>query len=92
MTNIKQGDHKFYTGDDENNPETVITFEDKGDDVLDITHTGVPSELGGRGLGTSLVEAVVKHARENNKSVVATCPFAATVIEKHPEFQDVYKK
>ncbi|MDU6732307.1 MAG: N-acetyltransferase, partial [Staphylococcus epidermidis] len=23
---IKQGDHKFYVGNDENNPKAVITF------------------------------------------------------------------
>ena len=24
---IKQGDHKFYVGNDENNPKAVITFK-----------------------------------------------------------------
>ena len=25
---IKQGDHKFYVGEDENNPQAVITFKE----------------------------------------------------------------
>lgn len=91
MADIKQGDYKFYTGEDENNPETVITYNDVSDDQIEINHTGVPSEMGGQGLGTALVEAVVNYARDNGKKVSATCPFAAKVIEKHPEFQDVYK-
>ena len=38
--------------------------------------TGVSDELGGQGLGTKLVDAVVEHARQNNLKIIASCPFA----------------
>ena len=47
---IKQGDHKFYVGEDENNPQAVITFKVDNNEI-DIDHTGVSDELGGQGLG-----------------------------------------
>lgn len=90
MAEIKQGTNKFYIGDDENNPQAQITFNQQNDQQIDIDHTGVPEEMGGQGIGSQLVKAVVDYARENNLKVSATCPFAKNVIEKHDEYQDVY--
>ncbi|MDW3977819.1 GNAT family N-acetyltransferase [Staphylococcus saprophyticus] len=90
MAEIKQGTNKFYIGDDENNPQAQITFNQQNDNQIDIDHTGVPEEMGGQGIGSQLVKAVVDHARDNNLKVSATCPFAKSVIEKHDEYQDVY--
>ncbi|MEB8127268.1 N-acetyltransferase [Staphylococcus succinus] len=90
MAEIKQGTNKFYIGDDENNPQAEITFQSQDDNQIDINHTGVPDELGGQGIGSSLVKSVVDYARDNDLKVVASCPFAKNVIEKNPEYQDVY--
>ncbi|OEL04346.1 GNAT family N-acetyltransferase [Staphylococcus casei] len=90
MAEIKQGTNKFYIGDDENNPQAEITFQSQDDNKIDINHTGVPDELGGQGIGSSLVKAVVDYARDNDLKVVASCPFAKNVIEKNSEYQDVY--
>ncbi|MDH9161937.1 N-acetyltransferase [Staphylococcus succinus] len=90
MAEIKQGTNKFYIGDDENNPQAEITFQSQDDNQIDINHTGVPDELGGQGIGSSLVKSVVDYARDNDLKVVASCPFAKSVIEKNPEYQDVY--
>ena len=48
--------------------------------------------MGGQGIGTQLVSAVVDYARDNNLKVQADCPFAKSVFEKHEDFQDVYAK
>ena len=53
------------------------------------THTLVPPELGGRGLGTALIRAGLKSARERGLKVVPHCPFFAAYIRKHPEEQDL---
>lgn len=90
MAEIKQGTNKFYIGDDENNPQAQITFNQQNDNQINIDHTGVPEEMGGQGIGSQLVKAVVDYARGNNLKVSATCPFAKSVIEKHDEYQDVY--
>lgn len=90
MAEIKQGNHKFYIGDNENDPQAQITYVDINEDQIDIDHTGVPDELGGQGIGSQLVESVINYARDNHLKVSATCPFAKKVIEKHDEYQDVY--
>ncbi|MBM6356828.1 GNAT family N-acetyltransferase [Staphylococcus epidermidis] len=90
VAEIKQGDHKFYVGDDENNPKAVITFKEVDNNEIDIDHTGVSDELGGQGLGKKLVNRVVEHARENNLKIIASCPFAKNVLEKDDHAQDVY--
>lgn len=90
MAEIKQGNNKFYIGENENDPQAQITYVTVNDNQIDIDHTGVPDELGGQGIGSQLVGAVVKYARDNDLKVSASCPFAKKVIEKHDEYQDVY--
>ena len=63
---IKQGNQRFYVGEDENNAQAVITFKSVDNNEIDINHIGVADELGGQGLGKKLVYKVVDYARENN--------------------------
>ena len=58
---------------------------------MTITHTEVGEELAGQGIGKKLVGEAVTYARDNGLKVIATCPFAAKVMLKTPEFQDVLK-
>lgn len=87
---IKQGHNKFYVGEDENNTKAEITFDYVDNNEIDIQHTGVSEELSGQGVGKNLVKSVVDYARENNLKIVATCPFAKSVLEKDNTVQDVY--
>ena len=60
-----------------------------GEGKIVFTHTGVPQELGGRGLGSLLARAGLDHARANGLKVVPLCSFIAGYIQKHPEYQDL---
>jgi predicted GNAT family acetyltransferase len=60
-------------------------------DTIVFTHTGVPAELGGRGLGSKLVRAGLDYAREQGLRVHPLCSFVASYIEKKPEYQDLLK-
>ncbi|MFZ0666429.1 MAG: GNAT family N-acetyltransferase [Acidimicrobiales bacterium] len=51
---------------------------------LILIHTEVPEELGGRGLGGSLVRAAEDRARAENLVLVPLCPFAAKWLRDHP--------
>ena len=53
------------------------------------THTEVPPAHEGQGIGTSLVRAGLKTARERGLKVVPICPFFAAYIKKHHEEQDL---
>jgi len=58
-------------------------------DVITFVHTEVPPELGGRGVGSSLVQGALDQVRATGWKVVAQCPFVKGWIGKHPEYQDL---
>jgi uncharacterized protein len=52
---------------------------------LVLIHTGVPDELGGRGLGGKLVRASLDKARSDGLVIDPQCPFAREWLSKHPD-------
>jgi predicted GNAT family acetyltransferase len=57
--------------------------------VITFTHTEVPKELGGRGIGSQLAKGALDQVRERGLKVVPLCPFIKAYIEKNPEYQDL---
>ncbi|WP_154221943.1 GNAT family N-acetyltransferase [Marinicella rhabdoformis] len=57
--------------------------------VADYNHTIVPSDLGGRGIGTELVKYALAYARVNHWSVIPSCSFVAHYIQKNSGEQDL---
>jgi uncharacterized protein len=55
--------------------------------VLFLTHTEVPKELEGRGIGSRLVKAVFKHAESNDLKIAPICPFVKAYLQRHPEWK-----
>ena len=51
------------------------------------THTEVPPEHEGKGIGTKLILAGLEAARERGLKVIPICPFFARYIREHPEAQ-----
>lgn len=51
-----------------------------------LTHTEVPQELSGRGVGSRLAEGVFDALRRRGARVVARCPFMAAFAAKRPEY------
>lgn len=54
--------------------------------VMSITHTGVPSEIGGRGVAAELMKAALSHAESVGWTVVPACSYAAGFMTRHPEY------
>ena len=52
---------------------------------LVLVHTGVPDELGGRGIGGHLVRAAIERAERDHLTIVPYCPFARQWLHDHPE-------
>lgn len=52
---------------------------------LVMEHTEVPPQMGGRGIGSALVEAAVERARADGLGVVAECEFAAAWLRRHAD-------
>jgi uncharacterized protein len=57
--------------------------------AITFTHTEVPAELGGRGIGSRLARGALEQVRARGLKVVAECPFMAGYIAKHPEYGDL---
>jgi predicted GNAT family acetyltransferase len=69
--------------------DAFIEYAEAGPRTLDLQHTVVPEADRGRGVGSSLVEQVLRYARDHDQKVIATCPFVRAWVEGHPEYGDV---
>jgi len=67
----------------------VLDYRLNGKAIL-FLHTGVPSALEGRGLGSQLAKAGLEYARTNQLRVQSLCSFVDGYIERHPEYQDLH--
>ncbi|MCC6866347.1 MAG: N-acetyltransferase [Ignavibacteria bacterium] len=50
------------------------------------THTVVPDELKGKGIGSLLVKLALENINERNLKLKPLCPFTALYIKRHPEW------
>lgn len=65
-----------------------IEYEESGDKI-DFTHTIVPSEIGGRGIGTDLVKYALAYARVEHLKVIPSCSFVAAMMDNNEVYQDL---
>jgi predicted GNAT family acetyltransferase len=76
--------HRFTT---EVDGHTGYVEYQRADGVMVITHTIVPSAIGGRGIAGDLVRAAVEYAKGHGLKVDPQCSHADGWIRKHPEYQ-----
>lgn len=68
----------------------IAQYRRQGHDII-FTHTEVPEELEGQGVGGKLVRTALDTARAQNLEVVPLCPFVAGYIRRHQEYLDLVK-
>ncbi len=51
-----------------------------------LTHTEVPKQLQGKGIGNLLVKEVLEDINQKGLTLVPLCPFIASYIKRHPEW------
>ncbi len=66
----------------------VLAYELSGT-RMSIVHTGVPGEVGGRGIAAKLTEAAVAAARAEGWKIAPLCSYARVWFERHPEHGDL---
>lgn len=83
------------------NPERHRFEVDLGDGTLAIaeytlpagkimfTHTEVPPEHEGKGIGSALIRFALDEVRRRGLLVIPICPFFAAYMQKHAEVQDL---
>ena len=68
---------------------TAAAYYRRSPGVITFTHTEVPPELSGRGIGSQLVLGALAAVRAQGLKVVPKCPFVAAYMAKHAEFNDL---
>jgi len=58
-------------------------------EVITFTHTGVPAELEGNGIGSLIVRAGLDYAREQGFKVVPLCSFVDSYMRRKPEYENL---
>lgn len=66
-----------------------MTFSKAGKSLIIIDHTEVSDALHGKNAGKQMVAASVEYARKNALKIIPLCPFAKSVFDRIPAFQDV---
>lgn len=66
-----------------------IDYSLTSENVMHLTHTEVPKELEGKGIGKNIVEKSLCHIKEQNYTVAPKCPFIVTYLNKHPEWRSI---
>lgn len=56
---------------------------------MTIVHTGVPNEVGGRGIAAQLTATAAAAARAEGWTVVPACSYARVWFERHPDQHDL---
>ena len=87
MDNAIQHDakaHRFNTVVDDVTGHVEYEITGK---VMTLTHTIVPSAIGGRGIAGALVKAALDHARNEGWKVVPQCSYADTWMRRHPDYE-----
>ena len=62
----------------------------KGD--LALMHTFVRPEFEGKGIASALAKFALEYAKEKGLKIVVYCPFIASYLKRHPEYQSLVSK
>jgi predicted GNAT family acetyltransferase len=88
IDNTDQNQYEFHIG----KYIPKIEYIKKGNNEILLTHTEIPINLEGQGIGSALVKAVLSDIEEQGLDLVPLCPFVVGYISKHPEWKRVVKK
>src|SRR5947209_19669743 len=66
----------------------LVSYIRNGNTVI-LTHTEVPKELQGRGLGNVLARGALEQTKRSGLNVIIKCPFLTKFVERHPEYRPV---
>jgi hypothetical protein len=53
------------------------------------THTEVPKELEGKGVGSAIIKLALENIEARELKLIPLCPFVAAYIKRHPEWDRV---
>jgi predicted GNAT family acetyltransferase len=91
---VRMSDDVYQNTDDNRfeldiNGTVAAAYYELAPGIITFTHTEVPAELGGRGIGSKLIKGALDEVRAQGLKVVAKCPFVRAYIEKHAAYADL---
>ena len=72
------------------NGMTAVAEYQRDGDVLTFTHTEVPMEFRGHGMGKKLARGALDQVRAAGERVIPQCPFIARFMKENMEYQDLH--
>ena len=66
--------------------QCVADYQLRGN-VMWMTHTGVPSAVGGRGIAAELVRTALDWAEQKGYAVEPACSYVEAYMRRHPDTQ-----
>jgi hypothetical protein len=66
--------------------QAIAAYREQGDSRV-FTHTEVPPQDEGKGLGAELVRAALDDTRAQGLKIVAACSFVEVFVRRHPEYR-----
>ncbi|MGD9881333.1 MAG: GNAT family N-acetyltransferase [Reyranella sp.] len=63
----------------------IAVYRQQGDSAV-FTHTEVPPEDEGKGIGGRLVRAALDDTRRRGLKIVPACSFVVAFVRRHPEY------
>ena len=64
----------------------------KAQNQIYLTHTEVPTQLEGKGIGAELVKQALEDIEKQGLTLVPLCPFVALYIKRHPDWRKLVMK
>lgn len=68
------------------NGHTAFVEYIRAKNAIYLTHTEVPSQLEGQGVGSALIKSALEQIKREGEKVAPLCPFVAAYIKKHRDW------
>ena len=81
--------HRFELAIDGSDEIAAAYYRVDSNGHLVLTHTEVPSEFSGHGIGSRLAHGTFDLIRASGRKAVLRCPFMAAFYSRHPEYSDI---
>lgn len=69
-----------------------IEFILSNENIMFLTHTEVPVELEGKGVGSAIVSKALEYIKEKEYTLAPLCPFVAAYVKRHPDWKSILAK
>ena len=86
---FKSESGRIWLDDQDGNMIAEITYPNVSPEIVNINRTYMSRVLRGQGMASKLVQAAVDDIRAKGQKATASCSYAVSWFEQHPECSDI---